>query len=196
MVPVFIGTFLKEIIMGAEGYEKLDRTLVHKGVVISFYKEHMKLPNGNEADWDYIAHPGGAACLPVTQDNEVLLVSQYRNSQDRITLEIPAGKRDGNESNETTALRELEEETGFKTDKVTRLTDTIPAVGYSDEVLGLFYADNLIPSEQMLDDDEKIDIVKLPLKEAVEMCVKGKIIDSKTVTAILMYAFTVAKITY
>ncbi len=182
--------------MGVKGYEKLDRTLVHKGVVISFYKEHMKLPDGYEADWDYIAHPGGAACLPVTKDGDVILVSQYRNSQDRLTLEIPAGKKDNNESDEATALRELEEETGYKTDKVTHLTDTIPAVGYSDEVLGLFYADNLIPSKQNLDDDEKIDLVKIPLKKAVDMCVSGEIIDSKTVTAILMYAFTVAKITY
>ncbi len=182
--------------MGADGYKKLDRTLVHNGVVVSFYKEHMKLPNGNEADWDYIAHPGGAACLPVTKDGEVILVSQYRNSQDRITLEIPAGKKDGNEANEVTALRELEEETGYRADKITHLTDTIPAVGYSDEVLGLFYADNLIESKQNLDEDEKIDLVKIPLRKAVDMCVRGEIIDSKTVTAIMMYAFTVAKITY
>lgn len=169
-------------------YTKCGTELVYQGTAVSFYKEHIKLPDGRMVEWDLIQHPGGAAVLPIDDEENVLLVEQYRNALERITLEIPAGKREAGEAYEVCAARELEEETGYYSEHIVPLGKSAPAVGYSNEVLGLFYADHLKKSCQNLDEDEWIHVKKYSLTEAVNMVMQGKIIDSKTVSAILMYA--------
>ncbi len=171
----------------AEGYEKISCTLAHQGVAVGLYSEHIKLPNGKEVDWDLVKHPGGAGILPVMDDGSILLIQQYRNAVDRIALEIPAGKREGQEEYAVCAARELEEETGYRSDHIVHLTDSIPAIGYSNELLGIFYADRLKRTSQHLDEDEWINVKRFSLEDAVDMVVRGQIIDSKTVTAILLY---------
>lgn len=169
-------------------YEKCGDELAYQGVAVGLYKDHIKLPNGKIVEWDLIKHPGGAAVLPLDEDGNVLLVEQYRNAAGRITLEIPAGKREKGEEFLTCATRELQEETGYCSKNIVFLTTSIPAIGYSDEVLGLFYAEQLEQREQHLDEDEFIHVKRIPLKQAVSMVMDGTIVDSKTVTAILMVA--------
>jgi len=99
-------------------YKRLDRKLVHKGKIIDLYEDTVAIPNGNVAKWDFIGHKGAAAVVPVTADGRILMVHQYRNALDRETLEIPAGGRDSvDEPYIDCAARELEEETGYKTEK-------------------------------------------------------------------------------
>lgn len=93
-------------------YERIGRELVYKGVIIDYYQDTIKIPNGNIAKWDFIKHKGAAAVVAVKEDGKLLMVRQYRNALDRETLEIPAGGlNDVDEPTELAAARELEEET-------------------------------------------------------------------------------------
>ena len=145
------------------------------------------MPNGKQVTWDLIKHPGGAAVVPIDDDGNILMVRQYRNAVGRLTLEIPAGKLEHQEERIVCATRELEEETGYVSDHIVHLQDSVAAIGYSNEVIGLFYATNLKKSSQHLDEDEFINVVKVPVEKAIEMIYDGTIQDSKTVTAILLY---------
>lgn len=168
-------------------YEKCGDELAYQGAAIQVYKDYIKLPNGKPVTWDLIKHPGGAAVVPVDDDNNILMVRQYRNAVGRMTLEIPAGKLENGEERILCATRELEEETGYTSDNIVHLQDSVPAIGYSNEVVGLFYATNLKKSKQQLDEDEFINLVKVPVEEAVQMIYDGVIQDSKTAVAILLY---------
>ena len=98
-----------------EQYERIGRELIHKGAIIDYYQDTIKIPNGNIAKWDFIKHKGAAAVVAVKEDGRLLMVKQYRNALDRETLEIPAGGLDGaDEPTDIAAARELEEETGYK----------------------------------------------------------------------------------
>jgi ADP-ribose pyrophosphatase len=98
--------------------KRLNRTLAYEGSIINVYQDHVQV-NGKEADWDFMHHDGGAAVIPVTQEGKILMVRQWRNALDRYTLEIPAGKLHfSGESSQTCVMRELEEETGYRSDNV------------------------------------------------------------------------------
>ncbi len=168
-------------------YEKRGEELAFQGAAIQVYKDFITLPNGREVTWDLVKHPGGAGVLPIDEEHNVLLVRQYRNAVGDMVLEIPAGKREGQEPFLQCAARELEEEIGYRSDHIVHLSNSIPAIGYSNEILGLFYADHLEKTNQHLDEDEFISVVRLPFEQVLQMVCDGKIIDSKTVTAVLLY---------
>ena len=117
------------------------------------------------------------------------MVRQYRNALDRYTLEIPAGKLDDpKEPKIECAYRELEEETGFKTENMEYLISVNTTVAFCDEAIDIFVARNLIPSRQHLDEDEVIDVEAWDLKDLEERIYKGEITDGKTIAAIMAYA--------
>ena len=117
------------------------------------------------------------------------MVRQYRNALDRNTLEIPAGKLDApDEPKIDCAYRELEEETGYRTDKLEYLMSVNTTVAFCDEAIDIFVARNLIPSHQHLDEDEVIDVEAWELKDLLELIYAGKMTDAKTVAAITAYA--------
>ena len=127
--------------------------------------------------------------LPVTDDGKILMVRQYRNALDRNTLEIPAGKLDApDEPKIECAYRELEEETGYRTEKLEYLMSVNTTVAFCDEAIDIFVARNLIPSHQHLDEDEVIDVEAWELKDLLELIYAGKMTDAKTVAAITAYA--------
>ena len=102
-----------------EKFRRISRDLVAKGAILDYYQDTMQIPNGNIAKWDLIDHKGAAAVVAVREDGKLLMVRQYRNALDRYTLEIPAGKLDSPEEPKIEcAYRELEEETGFRTEKL------------------------------------------------------------------------------
>ena len=166
---------------------RLDRQLKYQGNILKIYEDTV-LANGHEAHWDYIHHDGAAAVLPVTDEGKILMVRQYRNALDRFTLEIPAGKLDDpKEPKIECAYRELEEETGFKTEKLEYLISVNTTVAFCDEAIDIFVAHNLIPSHQNLDEDEVINVVPCSLGELEDMIYTGKITDGKTIAAIMAY---------
>jgi ADP-ribose pyrophosphatase len=125
----------------------------------------------------------------VTKDGKILMVRQYRNALDRFTLEIPAGKLDApDEPKIECAARELEEETGFRSETLEFLMTVNTTVAFCDEQIGVYIAKDLIPSKQHLDADESIDVEEWEVKDLLEMVYTGKMTDAKTIAAILAYA--------
>ena len=166
---------------------RLNRELRYQGTILKIYQDTV-LANGHEAHWDFIHHDGAAAVLPVTSEGKILMVRQYRNALDRFTLEIPAGKLDEpDEPKIECAYRELEEETGFRTENMEYLISVNTTVAFCDEAIDIFVARNLIPSHQHLDEDEFIDLKAYTIEELKEKIFTGEIQDAKTVSALLAY---------
>ena len=158
---------------------------VFDGVLLHVYKDEIELPNGNEAVREYIKHQGAVCVVPVTDEMEVIAVKQYRYPIGRVTIEIPAGKLDAGEEPLTAAKRELSEETGVECADIEYIGGLYPSVAYTDEIIHMYVAKNLVFGEAHTDDDEFLNVVKIPLKEFVNMVMDGKIQDSKTMAAIL-----------
>lgn len=171
-----------------EPLERLDRTLVKHGAIIDLYDDTVKTETGHVVHYDFIGHKGAAAVIPVRADGKLLMVKQYRNAVDRFTLEIPAGGKNGaDEPPYDCAMRELEEETGYKTDKLEHLIDIYTTVAFCNEKISIYVAKNLVPSCQNLDEDEFIDVEAVSVDELTAMILNGTIMDAKTVSAILAY---------
>lgn len=169
-------------------YERIGRELVHKGAIIDYYQDTIKIPNGNIAKWDYIRHKGAAAVVAVKEDGKLLMVRQYRNALNRETLEIPAGGlNDADEPTDLAAARELEEETGYSAGKLELLLSLRTTVAFCDEKIDVYVATDLKRSKQHLDEDEFLDVLSYDVKDLLEMIYDCKIQDGKTVSAILAY---------
>lgn len=167
---------------------RIKRELVYKGAVIDVYCDYMEFANGNTAKWDYIHHDGAAAVVPVMEDGRILMVRQYRNALERYTLEIPAGKFDVPlEPGIECASRELEEETGYRSEHLEWLITLRTTVAFCNEKIEIFVARSLIPSRQNLDEDEYIDVKPYTIDELKAKIFAGEIEDSKTVSALLAY---------
>ena len=153
----------------SEQIKRVNRELKFKGTIIDFYQDTMEINGDHTVVWDFIKHKGAAAVVPVTEDGKILMVRQYRNALERYTLEIPAGALDEEgEPGFKCAARELEEETGYKSE--------------------VYVAKNLIPSKQHLDEDEFIDLKAYSLDELKEKIFTGEIEDAKTVASLMAYA--------
>ena len=169
-------------------YERLNRELIHKGAIIDYYQDTIKIPNGNIAKWDFIKHKGAAAVVAVKEDGKLLMVRQYRNALDRETLEIPAGGLNGEEEpTDVAAARELEEETGYAAGKMKLLLSLRTTVAFCNEKIDVYVATDLKRSKQHLDEDEYLDVEAHDVEELLQMIYDCKIQDSKTVAAILAY---------
>lgn len=168
-------------------FKILDRELKYKGKIIDFYKDTLELPDGRTAIWDYIDHKGAAAIVPVDKDGNIILVSQYRNSIRKQTLEIPAGGLNPNEDPKVCAIRELEEETGYIVSDAEHLIDIVTAIAYCNEIIYVYYAQVEDKKEQKLDEDEFVEVEKFSLEELENMILDGTIVDTKTISSILAY---------
>jgi ADP-ribose pyrophosphatase len=174
----------------ADRPERIKRELMYKGSIVDVYKDTMRFSNGTTEEWDLVSHrKGAAAVIPVLPDGKILMVRQYRNALERETLEIPAGARDSKmEDTKVAAVRELEEETGYRAKKVSYLLSLRTTVAFCDEFIDVYLAEELEPGEQHLDDAESIDVEAHDLSELCEMVYSGKIQDAKTVSAIMAYS--------
>ena len=158
---------------------------VARGAQFEMVTETVALPNGHRVALDLVRHPGAAAVVPFLDDERVLLIRQHRHATGGTLLEIPAGKLDPGESPETCAARELEEETGYRTGRLERLGSIWTTPGFCDEVIHLFAAYDLEPTQQRLEPDEIIELVPTPLAEALD-ALDGPVVDGKTATALLL----------
>ena len=168
-------------------YKRLKRTMIHKGKITTFYEDRMLLPNGNEADWDFVDHHGAAAFVAETGEGKIVMVRQYRNSLERYTLEIPAGGINPGESYCEAAIRELEEETGYQVEEAEKLLEIYTTVAFCNEKIGIYCGKVSKKNEQHLDADEFVEIEEYTLDELVQMIFEGVIEDSKTISALLAY---------
>ena len=161
---------------------------MYKRQILDIYTDVIETPDGHRAEWDYIDHRGAAAVVPVLDDGRLLMVRQYRDALDRETIEIPAGGLNGwDEPTINAAARELEEETGYRSDNLTKLVSVVTAVAFCNEVVDVYLATDLIKTNQHLDEDEFIDVEKYTLDELKDMIFAGTIQDSKTISAVLAY---------
>lgn len=166
--------------------KQIKEEYTYKGKIINLRTDTALLPNGNTALREVVEHPGGVCVAALTEENEVLMVRQYRYPYKEILLEIPAGKRDKNgETPLECGKRELKEETGAAAEHFFSLGTLYPTPGYCDEVIWLYAAMGLTFGEQEPDEDEFLTVKKIPLETAVQMILSGEIKDAKTQTAIL-----------
>lgn len=171
-----------------EKFKKISETEIYKGKRVHLVTEGIQLPDGRETVWELIKHIGAAAVIPVDQDGKIIMVKQYRNASDSITLEIPAGTLDEkHEDPKDCAIRELEEETGYIAESMEFLMKFYSAIGICDEVISIYVAKGLIPTQQNLDEDEYVEIVHLELDELIQMIYNGELIDNKTISSLLAY---------
>ncbi len=167
--------------------KRLNRELIYQGKIIEVYQDTIELPDGNIVKYDFIKHNGAAAVVPVTREGKILMVRQDRNAVNRETLEIPAGKRDGEEDPMVCVRRELEEETGYQCQRLEHLITLDSWVAFCDERIDVYVAMDLVPSRQHLDEDEFIDVEEWEIEQLEEMIFSGKIRDAKTIAGLMSY---------
>jgi len=159
---------------------------LYEGKILNLRIDTVELPDKKYSKREIVEHPGGVAIIPITKDNSIVLVKQYRKAVERFLLEIPAGKLEVNEEPRETAIRELEEETGFKANKLEYVLEFYTSPGFSNEKIYLFLATDLIEGEQSLDSGEFIKSEEFNIDDLVKMVERGEILDSKTIIGILL----------
>lgn len=162
------------------------KATLYEGRVFKLFRENVTLNNGVTVDLDIIRHPGASAMIPMSGNDNVILIKQYRHAIGDFIWEIPAGTLDPNETPLECAKRELIEETGFSANTWQKLGEITPVPGYSNELIHIFLANDLMPAEQDLDKDEVLDVHEVPLGKAIEMIHEGAIRDSKTISGLFM----------
>lgn len=160
----------------------------YSGPIFKVTSDIAELENGQTARRDVIHHSGGVCVIPITENNEIYLVKQFRYPFSAVTQEIPAGKLDAGESHAECGRRELLEETGCICREYTYLGEIYPVPAYDKEIIHLYMAKGLEFRQQKLDEDEFLDVEKIPLSKAVEMVMDGTLKDSKTQIAVLKAA--------
>ena len=158
---------------------------VFSGRLIDLYFDHVELPNGKSSTREWIKHPGAVCVIPILPNGNLCLVRQYRYGPRAEFIEIPAGKLDAGEDPLVCAKRELEEEIWYTAGKLTFLTNIHPAIGFSNEKMWMYLAEDLILSKQNLDQDEFLELYPLSVNKAIDLISQGKITDVKTVIGIL-----------
>lgn len=164
---------------------EISREIVFEGRVFDIAKCHAVVKNGDTVRRDIMLHNGGVGVLPLDADNHIILVQQYRYGASCFLWEIPAGKLEKGEDPFKCAVRELEEETGYTTDDYTYLGKLNPSPAIMSEVIHLYLAKNLQEGVRHLDEDEFLEIERVPFDMAYQMVMNGEITDAKTQIAIL-----------
>ncbi len=156
---------------------------IFQGKIISLQVDTIELLDGRTATREIVRHPGAAAVIALL-DGKLLVVDQYRKPLEKTQIEIPAGKLDGNEDPMEAAARELEEETGYRTDSLKLVSAFYTSPGFADEKLYLYFTDQLKPGRVNPDEDEDLVIKAITLDEAEAYMAEGRISDAKTIMAI------------
>jgi len=168
------------------GHQRLASDRVYSGRLLKIDKDRVRLPNGRETELEMVRHPGASAVVPFIGTDEVLLIRQFRYATGGFILEVPAGTLRPGENPDDCARREVEEEVGQRPGRLERLASIYTTPGFTDEIIHLYAAYDLVPSKQNLDHDEVLTVERLPFKTALEGIRKGEIIDSKTICALLL----------
>ena len=174
--------------------ETVSREYLYRGRILNLRVDEARLPNGNLAAREVVEHPGGVCVAALTDQRELLFVRQFRYPYGEVVLELPAGKRDrADEEPVECGKRELLEETGATAREYRSLGTLYPTPGYCDEVIHLFLATELSFGDANPDEDEFLQVERIPLQTAVEMVLSNQIPDAKTQVAILKTALLVGE---
>ena len=164
---------------------KLSSEAIFQGRLLDVRKDEVELPNGKTSTREWINHPGAVCCVPILPEGKIALIRQYRYPVQEEMIELPAGKLDRGEEPEKCAVRELEEEIGYYPGKLTFLTHIHPAIGFANEKMWLYLAEDLEKTDSKLDEDEFLELIPTYLSEAVQMVWDRKISDVKTIIGLL-----------
>lgn len=157
---------------------------IYTGRVVTLNIDTVTLPNGVTVDLETIRHPGASAVVPMKDDGTIVLIRQFRHAAGGFIYEIPAGKLDPGEDPLNCAARELEEEIGYRASSLELLSSIFTAPGFADEVIHVYKATGLTKGRQQLDRDEVLEVVEMPLSEAIRKVEDGTIRDSKTIVGL------------
>lgn len=169
-----------------EELKRVNRKLINKGHILDYYNDTL-LINNNEHIYDFIEHKGAAAMIAIDEEGNILMIKQYRNAIDRFTLEIPAGGKEIGEDPKACAIRECEEETGYRPIEAYHLIDIFTSVAFCNEKINIYYSNKLLKTKQNLDDGEFVKVESYSLDTLIDLILRGEINDSKTISAILAY---------
>jgi len=161
-------------------------TNLYTGKIFDVVLEKVTLPNGAVKDREIVRHPGAAAMVPLFDDGRVVLIKQYRHAVGEFVWEIPAGTLEPDEVPVACARRELVEETGYEAANLEKLTEILPAPGYTDEHIHIFLATGLTAVDQRLEDDEVLELQPTDLDSALAMVTQGEIRDAKTIAGLFL----------
>lgn len=169
-----------------ELFEKtLNEQYAFKGRIINLRVDEVQLPNGTRSTREVVEHNGGIGILPIDENGNAYVVKQWRAPYKCVVVEIPAGKRDGDENPLDGGIRELKEEIGAVAENITFLGEMYPSPGYCGEIIYLYLATGLKFSNQDLDEDEFLNVEKIKFSKLVKMCLSGEIKDAKTICAVM-----------
>ena len=163
----------------------LKSKIVFQGKFLDVRYDEVELPDGRKSSREWINHPGASVIIPILPDQRIALIRQFRYPLKEEFIELPAGKRDKNENYEACALRELEEEIGYSAGKLTFGTKIAPAIGFANEIMKIYLAQDLKKTKNNLDSDEFVELMPTTLSKAVSLVWDGSIIDVKTIIGIL-----------
>jgi ADP-ribose pyrophosphatase len=167
-------------------YEKqLDTKTVYEGMIVNIKRDIAELSNGCRVDREVVEHPGGVGIVPLTKDNKVLMVRQFRYPMEEELLEIPAGKLDEGEDPLECAVRELSEETGCTAGRYIDLGASYPSPGFCKEILYIYLALDLHNGEMHLDENELLSVEPIAIDELVEKIMANELPDGKSIIGIL-----------
>lgn len=163
----------------------LSRNYVYQGKILSLRVDDAELPNGRKAKREVVEHHGGVCVAALTEKDELLFVRQFRYPYGEVLLELPAGKIDAGEDPLACGRRELKEETGAAAESYGSLGKLYPSPGYTSEIIYLYFARGLSYGETDPDDDEFLEVERIPLEKAAQMVLNNEITDAKTQAAVL-----------
>ncbi|MBT3299426.1 MAG: NUDIX hydrolase [Candidatus Marinimicrobia bacterium] len=164
---------------------RLSSEIIFQGRLLDVRKDIVELPNGKTSTREWINHPGAVCIIPILPDGKLALIRQFRYAVQKEMIELPAGKLDKDENPEDCAVRELEEEIGYRAKTLTFLTNIHPAIGFANEKMWLYLGEDLEKTDKNCDEDEFIELMPTTLKDALQMVWDGEITDVKTVIGIL-----------
>jgi ADP-ribose pyrophosphatase len=168
-------------------YRIVKSEVIFRGKVFNTKVDQIEYDSGNKAVREVAEHPGGAVVVPVTNDRKIVMVTQHRYPMGEILLELPAGKLGKGEDPRLCAVRELEEETGYKSDNVKELGSIYTTPGYSTEKLWIYLAKDLKTGNHNREEGEfGMEVFELTLKEVEKKIYSGEIVDGKTICGIFL----------
>jgi ADP-ribose pyrophosphatase len=162
--------------------------LIYQGSLIGLRVDTIEDESGNRHRREVVVHPGAVAVAPLDADGCVVMVTQYRHAVGEWLLEIPAGGIEQGEDPDWCAARELEEETGHTAASMRRLFSMYMTPGYCTEILHVYVAEGLTVGEASPNDDEEIEVTRVPLQDVAQMIQDGRIRDAKTIAALMAIA--------
>jgi ADP-ribose pyrophosphatase len=157
---------------------------IASGGMLTVKRDQVRLPNNNIGQREYVIHPGAVVIVPILPNGNILLERQFRYPLHQVFIELPAGKIDANEAILTTGQRELLEETGYRAAEWIKLGHVHPCIGYSNEIIHIYLANQLTAGAHQRDDDENLEVFEASFAACIQMIEAGEITDGKTIAAL------------